>query len=387
MKQIYKMRFILVAVVLVLSLLVTGCGRGQRDSGENRHDRISSDSRNREDSRNQDDSRNRDSDRKLNTSREAGSVMEPEEIAEYLSSRVVKIETDTGSGSGFFIDDEGTLVTNFHVIDRADAISVCMSDGARYDIDRIVDFDPYRDIAVLSLSITGNDYLIPAREYKQGADVYAYGSPRNEDSSFTSGTLSSPSRDFGLMECIQIDAAINPGNSGGPVVNNRGQVLGINSYGAAGAENMNYAIKYETIEQLQMDKNYTLNQYREWCDKESSRSYHGFLGSDAEGWHFTRTYIHTYSTVTGTPCELRSDDMEKFEEVYAIMYRYYLYQYNDSDYDQYCDYLNQIGFEYSDNDPRIGLESVCYYNPMQNCSIVLHILSDMEMLCIECPVF
>lgn len=314
---------------------------------------------------------------------ETRDVMEPEEIAEYLSTRVVKVETDKGVGSGFFVDDRGTIVTNFHVIDRAKSISVCMSDGARYDVANIVDFDPYRDVAVLEIDMSGNDYLIRAKEYKQGASVYAYGSPRNEDASFTSGTLSSVKRQLGLMECIQIDAAVNPGNSGGPVVNNRGEVLGINSYVRTDAENMNYAIKMETLDLLNMDKNYSISQYRQWWDKEEGRSYL----ATADGYDFYPTYVHTYTNVTGAECLARTDDMENFEDGYAIMYQYYIYEYDQSEYDDYCDYLYDIGFEYVDTERKIGLEGAVYANSMEGYAMVLYIDTSDDLLIVTCPIY
>lgn len=312
--------------------------------------------------------------------RDTRDVMEPEEIAEYLSTRVVKVDTDQGVGSGFFVDDRGTIVTNFHVIDGANSISVCMYDGAKYEVNNIVDFDPYRDIAVLEIDISGNDYLVRAQEYKQGASVYAYGAPQNEDASFTSGTLSSVNRQLGLMECIQIDAAINPGNSGGPVVNNRGEVLGINSYGRADAENMNYAIKMETLDLLNMDKNYSMSQYRQWRDKEMQRSYWLF---SSEG--FFPTHVHTYTSVTGYECLGYADDfeLESLRKGYEPEHIIYLYEYDEASYDEYTAYLYEVGYEYVGSAEK-G-RGALYINSMEG--LLMLVDHDDDILSISCPIY
>ena len=256
-----------------------------------------------------------------------------------------------------------------------------MNDGAKYDVDKIVDFDPYRDVAVLNINMEGNDYLRPCTEYRQGTSVYAYGSPRNEDASFTSGTLSSTNRQIGLMECIQIDAAINPGNSGGPVVNKWGEVLGINSYTIRDMEGMSYAIKIDLLDQLSMNKNYNMNRYREWCNKEVGRSYM----ATPDGRDFYNTFVHTYTNETGVECYARTDDFEEIEDGYAIMYLWYFYDYMPDNYDQYCDYLSRIGFEYSGAIREMGLEGAVYHNVTEGFDINLLIDTEDNVLLISCP--
>ena len=87
--------------------------------------------------------------------------MNPADLAEYVSERTVTINVEgengySSVGSGFFIDDQGTLVTCYHVIDAAESISVHVSDGGNYDVSKIVDFSVLHDIAILTVDRTGN---------------------------------------------------------------------------------------------------------------------------------------------------------------------------------------------------------------------------------------
>lgn len=139
-----------------------------------------------------------------------------------------------GQGSGFVIDKQGHIVTNFHVIDGAEDIEVLLSDGRRAAA-RIVGQDRETDLALLKVDADG---LIPAEwgesnQAEVGSFVWAIGSPFGLQRSVTSGIISgkhrtgmsrSPYQDF-----LQTDAAVNPGNSGGPLVDAKGRVIGVNT--------------------------------------------------------------------------------------------------------------------------------------------------------------
>ncbi len=139
-----------------------------------------------------------------------------------------------GQGSGFVIDKQGHIVTNYHVIDGAREIEVLLSDGRRA-MARIVGQDRETDLALLKVDADG---LIPAEwgasdDAEVGSLVWAIGSPFGLQRSVTSGIISgkhrtgmsrSPYQDF-----LQTDAAVNPGNSGGPLVDTQGRVIGVNT--------------------------------------------------------------------------------------------------------------------------------------------------------------
>jgi len=154
---------------------------------------------------------------------------------------------DTGLGSGFVISETGEVATNAHVvtsgeggsIKRADSVFVSFQDGNQVSA-KIVGFDPFADVALLQLQETGGLKLRPlpfgsSDKVTVGEPVAAIGSPFGEDQSLSVGVISALDRSidsltgFATSGAIQTDAAINHGNSGGPLLNARGQVLGINS--------------------------------------------------------------------------------------------------------------------------------------------------------------
>ena len=147
----------------------------------------------------------------------------------------------TGLGSGAFITGSGYVVTNNHVVEDADELEVVLFDGRQLEAE-VVGTDPFSDLAVLR--VEGDDFpAIPfgdSGELRVGQWVLAFGSPLSEELSntVTSGIVSSLGRYSGapdprgratISNYIQTDAAVNPGNSGGPLVNLRGEIVGINS--------------------------------------------------------------------------------------------------------------------------------------------------------------
>ena len=142
-----------------------------------------------------------------------------------------------GVGSGVVVDKEGHIVTNYHVIRDAERLEVTLYDKEKYEATR-VGIDPINDIAVLKID-SPEEKLYPVQlgrsdDLKVGQKVLAIGNPFGLDQTLTTGIISSLQRtlrtDFGLIDdVIQTDAAINPGNSGGPLLNRRGEVIGINT--------------------------------------------------------------------------------------------------------------------------------------------------------------
>ncbi len=145
---------------------------------------------------------------------------------------------NSSTGSGFVIDTSGHIVTNFHVIEGADRIEIKMFDGT---ITRasIVGTDPDADLAVIRVSLAP-DRLTPVAlgdsdALQVGQTVLAIGNPFQNDWTLTTGIVSALNRtiigmnNYSIGGVIQTDAAINPGNSGGPLLNLRGEVVGVNS--------------------------------------------------------------------------------------------------------------------------------------------------------------
>jgi len=301
------------------------------------------------------------------------------DIAEYVRQRTVTVNVTTiggssSAGSGFFIDNEGTIVTNYHVIDSATDISVEISNGGSYPVKSIVDFSQVYDLAILKIDITGNDYLtINWDDVKTGAQVYAVGSALGTLSgSFTSGIVSSPSRIVGKIDCIQTDAAISHGNSGGPLVNDHGEVIGVNAFSYSEGESLNLSIKISTLNLLARDKNFSINEYKEWYITETSRSYSPYDGVD-----YYYSTVNTYQAVTGAPCLYSYDnEAEQYYDGYYDMHEHYVYNYIISQYDAYVEYLKKIGFIYDDYEVFDNGTSYYYLNEMDGIQVDLYVTSD-----------
>ena len=152
-----------------------------------------------------------------------------------------------GSGSGFVIDRQGFILTNYHVIEDADRITVTLADGRTLRAE-VTGTDPAIDVALLKVSGTGPLEAAPLGDSDQlrvGEWVCAIGNPLGYVHSVTVGVVSFIGRklfDASLDDYIQTDAAINFGNSGGPLINARGQVVGINSALSSRATNIGFAV-------------------------------------------------------------------------------------------------------------------------------------------------
>ena len=136
-------------------------------------------------------------------------------------------------GSGFIVDPNGYILTNHHVVGRADRISVKLNDGRTLDA-TVVGTDPQTDLAVIRIKETNLPYLRLADSNKVGIGDWAlaFGSPFGLEKTMTTGIISAKGRVIGAGpydDFLQTDAAINPGNSGGPLVNLQGEVVGINT--------------------------------------------------------------------------------------------------------------------------------------------------------------
>jgi S1-C subfamily serine protease len=164
-----------------------------------------------------------------------------------------------GAGSGFVIDGEGHILTNYHVIENARQVEVTTSDKKKYKA-QIVGTDPAHDLAVIQIPVKDlpRAEIGDSKNLVVGQKVFAIGNPFGLNGTMTRGIISSirsvrGPRGF-IDEAIQTDAAINPGNSGGPLLNSRGQVIGINSMiltgGAEQSAGIGFAIPINTAKSV-----------------------------------------------------------------------------------------------------------------------------------------
>lgn len=163
-----------------------------------------------------------------------GSELVPNSFHEFQKDELIPF----GGGSGFVWDDAGHIVTNYHVVEESDQVQVTFSDGTSA-IAEVVGADIDSDLAVLRIDVEG--YLLhpiergKLEDVKVGMRVAAIGNPFGFEGTLTSGIVSALGRsipalnNFSIPDSIQTDAAINPGNSGGPLLNEQGEVIGVNA--------------------------------------------------------------------------------------------------------------------------------------------------------------
>ncbi|HLC90168.1 MAG TPA: trypsin-like peptidase domain-containing protein [Candidatus Nanoarchaeia archaeon] len=165
---------------------------------------------------------------------------------------VVSIRTNLGSGSGFLVSSDGYIVTNYHVIKDATAATIITSDSDRHAV-ALVGASPNADVAVLKIDGTSFSFLEWGNSDKiiVGEKVIAVGNPGGFDFSVTQGIVSATKRfDSQGNEFVQIDVPINPGNSGGPLINAKGEVIGINTKKIAEFEGVGFAIASNQGEEI-----------------------------------------------------------------------------------------------------------------------------------------
>ncbi|EEX11067.1 protease Do subfamily [Ruegeria lacuscaerulensis ITI-1157] len=166
-----------------------------------------------------------------------------------------------GLGSGFVLDEDGYIITNHHVVDNADTVTVRLSDDRSYEAE-VVGTDPLTDIALLKIEADVPLKAVPlgdSDEIRVGEDVVAIGNPFGLSSTVTTGIVSAKGRNISdgpYAEFIQTDAAINKGNSGGPLFNMDGEVVGVNSaiYSPSGGSvGLGFAVTSNIVEHIAED--------------------------------------------------------------------------------------------------------------------------------------
>ena len=183
-----------------------------------------------------------------------------------------------GTGSGSIIDTKGHVLTNYHVVKDAQELSVSLADGVSYK-GKIVGADPENDLAVIKFEPNGSAVaVIPlgsSAHLRVGQKVLAIGNPFGLDRTLTTGIISGLGRpvktESGIVirEMIQTDASINPGNSGGPLLNSKGEMIGINTMifsPSGGSVGIGFAVPVETARRVLPDLMRFGKVQRGWID-------------------------------------------------------------------------------------------------------------------------
>ena len=175
------------------------------------------------------------------------------EMWEQPSTRV-----ERGQGSGFVVQSDGIIWTNAHVVEGADTVMVTLKDGREFE-GEVLGEDPLTDVAVIKVRAQGlpTVTLGNSEQLRPGEWAIAIGNPLGLDNTVTAGIVSATGRTSAQIrvpdkrvQFIQTDAAINPGNSGGPLLNERGEVIGINTAIIGGAQGLGFAIPINAAQRL-----------------------------------------------------------------------------------------------------------------------------------------
>ena len=181
-----------------------------------------------------------------------------------ISDQLFRIFPIEGVGSGIIIDNQGHILTNYHVVDHARRLKVTLNDGKTFNA-KVIGTDKLTDLAVLKIENHDNNNAIDSfssielgdsDSLRVGQIVIAIGNPfgLTGGPTVTTGIISSLNRNIefeeGMLELVQTDAAINPGNSGGPLVNTNGQVIAINTAKIPYAHGIGFAVPVNTAKTI-----------------------------------------------------------------------------------------------------------------------------------------
>jgi len=176
------------------------------------------------------------------------------DLVQRFGEGVVLVETPSGLGSGFIVNDDGYVVTNNHVIEGETRLAVILFQNAngglarkRIDNVEIVALNPFVDLALLKIPPQKDLKLVSVAlgnldDLNAGDGVFAIGNPLGLERSVSQRIVSTLNRNFEGLVYLQTDAAINPGNSGGPLFNLKGEVVGVTNMGFRGTDNLGFAI-------------------------------------------------------------------------------------------------------------------------------------------------
>ncbi|MFC1738000.1 S1C family serine protease [Planctomycetota bacterium] len=208
------------------------------------------------------------------------------ECVERFAEAVVMVSSSAGTGSGFFINEDGFLITNYHVIEKETNIEVTLFQKAEGGFEKkkfkkvkIEAFNPFVDLALLKVEeLSGIEvtyaYLGDISEISVGEKVFAIGNPLGLERTVTNGLISTTNRAFQGLIYLQTNADINPGNSGGPLFNLAGEVVGVTNMGYIFYGGLGFAIPVNYV------KDFIENRDAFTYDKDSPNTGYKYIQPD-----------------------------------------------------------------------------------------------------------
>ncbi len=163
-------------------------------------------------------------------------------------------------GTGFIYTEDGKVITNYHVIDGGYSAKIIIN-GIEYEIKSVLGYDENIDLAILKIDgVNLAHATICEKDSATGNTVYAIGSSRGLTNTFSKGIITYYNRVLDNVSYIQHDASITNGNSGGPLINEYGEVIGVNTLVLTDSQNLNFAVSISELENIKLDKSLTLSQ-------------------------------------------------------------------------------------------------------------------------------
>ena len=176
--------------------------------------------------------------------------MNTQKILDTFQECIIQIETPFAAGSGFYLQEHGLILTNSHVVTGLKKVVISSKDIKRLEATVIYD-DPKYDLAFIKIHRleVKTPLLLSKKVVHDGDKVVAIGHPYGLNYTATEGIVSKASRLQGELEYIQMDAAINPGNSGGPLLNEEGEVVGMNTFIIQDSNNLGFALPFSYVQE------------------------------------------------------------------------------------------------------------------------------------------
>jgi hypothetical protein len=185
-----------------------------------------------------------------------------------ISPAVVVVETQRGNkkglGTGFFINAQGHMVTNYHVVAGADKATVKTQEGRRYPVKRVVAENREADLVLITADIPEREIVpveVTGKLPEVGEKIYAIGHPMGLEKTVSEGIVSAIRRLPKLGDIIQITAPISPGSSGGPVFNATGRIIGVARATHRSGQNLNFAVPGQKILELKGGTGHSLTEF------------------------------------------------------------------------------------------------------------------------------
>ena len=292
------------------------------------------------------------------------SDLSAEEIYKKCASAVFYIERyDSegnllGVGSGFFITRDGLALTNYHVIDGAASAFIITADGIVYEVNGVCGYNTVADLAVLQIDGSGFDYLTlgDSDTLSVGDKIYAIGSPYGLINTFSDGIVSNTNQNLNESDFIQFSAPISLGSGGGPVLNTRGQVVGLTCLTATQGQTLNFAVPINYAEDLSRTDSVPLISVIK-DNSDATVYYNDYFPVPDYG-------VHVGALLYRSELDQETDVKTYFYEVSEITAG------DEIAVDGYIALLEENGFEWQSNlTSNAGNESDIYYNDQYNITV------------------